>query len=118
MNFVRDSTPYSVDPPYAADILSENTRPHETIRVVTDSSGAPIARVAVEAASPELIAGARKATTDNNGQYRVTDLRPRTYSVTFSVAGFSTLRRTGITLTASSPSASMQLCRWARLSRN
>ena len=39
--------------------------------------------------------------TDTNGQYRIEDLRPGAYVVTFSLAGFSTVRREGIELTGS-----------------
>ncbi len=69
--------------------------------IVTDSSGAALAGVTVEAASPALIEGARKTTTDGSGQYRIVDLRPGAYSVTFTNAGFTSLKRAGISLTAS-----------------
>jgi hypothetical protein len=69
--------------------------------VVTDPSGASLAGVTIEVASPQLIEGTRTTTTDGSGQFRVVNLRPGTYSVTFTYAGFNTLRREGITLTAS-----------------
>jgi hypothetical protein len=43
----------------------------------------------------------RTAVTDGTGQYRVEDLRPGTYAVTFSLTGFSTLKREGVELTGS-----------------
>ena len=55
--------------------------------------------VTVEAASPVLIEKVRSVTTDATGQYRVVDLRPGTYSVTFSLPGFKTVKRDGIELT-------------------
>jgi hypothetical protein len=67
--------------------------------VVTDSSGAVIPGVTVEAASPALIEKVRSVITDNAGRYSIVDLRPGTYSLTFSLAGFNTLRREGIVLT-------------------
>ncbi|HVH28733.1 MAG TPA: carboxypeptidase regulatory-like domain-containing protein [Vicinamibacterales bacterium] len=67
--------------------------------VVRDSSGAVLPGVTVEAASPVLIEKVRSVVTDDTGQYRVVDLRPGTYSVTFSLPGFSTVRREGIELT-------------------
>ncbi len=69
--------------------------------VVKDSSGAVIPGVTVEAASPALIEKVRSVTTDTSGQYRIIDLRPGTYTVTFSLAGFSAVKREGIELTGS-----------------
>jgi hypothetical protein len=66
---------------------------------VRDTSGAVLPGVTVEAASPALIEKVRVATTDGNGQYRITELRPGPYTVTFSLPGFSTVKRDGITLT-------------------
>ena len=60
---------------------------------VTDSSGALLPGVTVEAASPALIEKVRSAVTDGNGRYRIEDLRPGTYSVTFTLPGFSTVKR-------------------------
>ncbi|PYR05935.1 MAG: hypothetical protein DMG00_20385 [Acidobacteria bacterium] len=67
--------------------------------VVRDSSGALIPGVTVEATSPALIEKVRSATTDSQGLYRIVDLRPGTYTVVFTLTGFSTLRRNGIELT-------------------
>ena len=72
--------------------------------VVKDASGAVLPGVTVEAASPDLIEKVRSAVTDGTGQYRVVDLRPGTYSVTFSLAGFSTVKRDGIVLTGTATS--------------
>jgi hypothetical protein len=49
--------------------------------------------VTVEAASPALIEKVRTATTDGNGQYQIVNLPPGTYSVTFTLPGFSTVKR-------------------------
>src|ERR1044072_2444286 len=67
--------------------------------VVRDASGAVLPGVTVEAASPALIEKVRSAVTDGSGQYRIVDLRPGEYSVTFSLTGFSTVKRDGIELT-------------------
>ena len=67
--------------------------------VVRDTSGAVIPGVTVEAASPALIEKIRSVTTDSQGLYRIVDLRPGPYSVTFTLPGFSTFRRDGIELT-------------------
>ena len=66
---------------------------------VKDSSGAVLPGVAVEATSPALIEKVRAAVTDGTGQYRIEDLRPGTYTVTFTLQGFSTVKREGIELT-------------------
>jgi hypothetical protein len=69
--------------------------------VARDTSGGVLPGVTVEAASPALIEKVRSVVTDDTGQYRIVDLRPGTYSVTFSLPGFSTVRRDGIELTGS-----------------
>jgi len=68
---------------------------------VRDTSGAILPGVTVEAASPELIEKVRTASTDNTGQYRIENLRPGTYAVTFSLAGFNTSKREGVELAGS-----------------
>jgi hypothetical protein len=67
--------------------------------VVKDTSGAVLPGVTVEASSPALIEAVRTVTTDEAGQFRIVDLRPGTYAVVFTLAGFSTVRREGIELT-------------------
>jgi hypothetical protein len=67
--------------------------------VVKDASGGVLPGVTVEAASPVLIEKVRSVVSDDTGQYRIIDLRPGTYSVTFSLPGFSSVRREGIELT-------------------
>ena len=57
--------------------------------VVKDASGAVLPGVTVEAASPALIEKVRTVVTDGQGQYKIVDLRPGTYSVTFTLPGFS-----------------------------
>jgi hypothetical protein len=68
---------------------------------VRDASGAVLPGVTVEAASPALIEKVRSALTDGTGQYRILDLRPGTYTVTFTLTGFSPVKREGIELTGS-----------------
>jgi hypothetical protein len=69
--------------------------------VVRDASGAVLPGVTVEAASPALIEKVRTVTTDDAGQYRIEQLRTGTYTVTFSLPGFTTVKRDGIELTGS-----------------
>ena len=65
---------------------------------VRDTSGAILPGVTVEAASEALIEKTRTATTDSTGQYRIIDLRPGTYVLTFTLPGFSTVKREKIEL--------------------
>jgi carboxypeptidase family protein len=68
--------------------------------VVKDATGAVLPGVTVEAASPALIERVRSVVTDGEGLYKVADLRPGTYSVSFTLPGFSIVRREGIDLSA------------------
>src|SRR5437867_3765208 len=68
---------------------------------VRDSSGAVLPGVTVEAASPALIERARSAITDDTGQYRIIDLQTGTYTLTFSLNGFSTVKRVDIDVAGS-----------------
>src|SRR5262245_60995545 len=69
--------------------------------VVRDTSGAVLPGVTVEAASPALIEKVRSVVTDGTGQYRIENLRPGTYTVTFALTGFSTLKRDGVEMSGS-----------------
>ena len=69
--------------------------------VVRDASGAVLPGVTVEATSPVLIERSREVVTDGSGQFRIVDLRPGTYTVVFTLTGFSTVRREGIELSGS-----------------
>lgn len=68
--------------------------------IVRDESGGVLPGVTVEAASPVLIEKVRTAVSDGEGRYSITDLRPGTFTVTFSLAGFNTFIRDGVGLTA------------------
>jgi hypothetical protein len=68
---------------------------------VKDSSGAVLPGVTVEASSDALIEKTRAVVTDGTGQFKIVDLRPGTYAVTFSLTGFSSVKREGIELTGS-----------------
>ena len=67
--------------------------------VVRDTSGAVLPGVTVEAASDVLIEKARTAVTDNTGRYQIVDLRAGRYVVSFTLPGFSTVKREGVELT-------------------
>ena len=69
--------------------------------VVRDASGAVLPGVTVEASSPALIEKARSAVTDGSGLYRITDLPPGTYSVSYMLPGFTKVVREGLRLSGS-----------------
>jgi len=69
--------------------------------VVKDASGAVLPGVTVEASSTALIEKTRTAVTDAQGAYKIVDLRPGIYALTFSLGGFNTFKRDGIDLPSS-----------------
>jgi hypothetical protein len=66
--------------------------------IVKDTSGAVLPGVSVEASSDALIEKSRASITDGSGQYKIVDLRPGVYTVTFTLGGFQTLKREGVEL--------------------
>ncbi len=66
--------------------------------IVRDTSGAVLPGVTVEATSPALIEGSKADVTDSRGQYRIVDLRPGVYTVTFSLPGFKQVRQEKVEL--------------------
>src|SRR5438093_4860040 len=61
--------------------------------VVRDTSGAVMPGVRVEAASEALIERSRTDSTNEYGRYTIVDVRPGLYTMTFTLEGFSTVRR-------------------------
>ena len=68
--------------------------------LVTDAQGAVLPGTTVEASSPALIEGVRTVVSDGQGRYNIINLRPGTYSVTFTLVGFSTVVRENVVLVA------------------
>jgi Carboxypeptidase regulatory-like domain len=68
--------------------------------VVRDASGAVLPGVTVTATSPVLIEKERVGVTDGEGRFALTQLRPGVYKVTFTLTGFNTVVREGISLNA------------------
>ena len=68
--------------------------------IVKDATGAVLPGVTVEASSPALIEQVRSASTDANGAYKIENLRPGVYVLTFSLPGFSTVKREGVELSS------------------
>jgi len=90
-------TAFVLVPPVAA---AQSSTTGAIAGVVRDASGAVIPGVTVEASSPALIEKVRVVVTDAEGLYRIVELRPGTYAVTFTLPGFTTVRREGIVLNA------------------
>src|SRR5688500_11103259 len=83
---------------FAGPVLAQSTT--GTIAgSVKDTTGAALPGVTVEASSPALIEKVRTVVTDGAGQYKIVDLRPGDYAVTFSLTGFSSAKREGVTIT-------------------
>ncbi len=66
---------------------------------VKDATGGVLPGVTVEASSPALIEKTRVATTDGAGEFKIVSLPPGAYTISFSLTGFSSVRREGIVLT-------------------
>jgi hypothetical protein len=71
------------------------------VGVVRDQSGGVLPGATVEISSPALIGGVQSVVTDGQGQYRVVDLRPGTYTISCTLPGFQTVRIEDVTLRAS-----------------
>src|SRR4051812_40740292 len=81
-----------------AAVFAQTTSTGAIAGVVRDATGAVLPGVTVEAASPALIEKVRTVVTDAQGNYKIVDLRPGSYVVTFALPGFSTVKREGIEL--------------------
>jgi hypothetical protein len=68
--------------------------------VVRDSSGAVLPGVTVEVSSPALIEKVRAGVTDGQGEYKIISLTPGVYTVTFTLPGFSVIKREGLEVSA------------------
>jgi len=85
-------------------LLSTSVLAQATASIVgtaKDASGAVLPGVVVEVSSPVLIEKTRSVVTNGAGQYAVESLRAGTYTVTFTLTGFSTVKREGVELTGS-----------------
>ena len=68
---------------------------------VKDTTGAVLPGVTVEAASPALIEKVRAAVTDGSGRYRIESVPPGSYTVTFSLTGFTPVTREDLIVSGS-----------------
>ena len=85
-----------VSAPLAASAQTSNA---SILGRVVDESGAILPGVTVTATSPALQVPSVVAVTDTNGEYRITPLPIGTYSVTYELTGFETIRRAEVRLT-------------------
>src|SRR5690242_17177168 len=60
---------------------------------VHDASGAVMAGVSVEASSAALIERSRSVVTNSEGRYAIVDVRPGSYTMTFTLTGFNTVKQ-------------------------
>src|SRR5262245_23915893 len=84
---------------FALFVLPHFAAAQSIVGVVKDNTGSVLPGVNVEAASPSLIEKVRTVVTDGSGQYRVENLAPGVYSVTYTLPGFSTVKRDGVEVT-------------------
>ncbi len=71
-----------------------------TIRgTVSDETGAILPGVTMDIESPALIGGVQRMSTAESGAYHFPTLAPGTYTATFSMRGFQTIRREEIIVT-------------------
>ena len=65
---------------------------------VTDAQGAVLPGVTITAASPALL-GQQTTVTSETGNYRFPAVPPGTYTISYELAGFNTVKREGIQIT-------------------
>ena len=78
---------------YFTALVPETLAQSRFTGLVRDQSGAVLPGVSVEASSPALIEKSRSTVTDERGTYKIIDLRPGNYSLTFTLPGFKTVMR-------------------------
>jgi hypothetical protein len=83
---------------FSSSVWAQSVASGSISGVVRDESGAVLPGVTVEAESPALIEKVRSAVTDGQGIYRIVDLRPGVYAVSFTLPGFNPMRREGVEL--------------------
>ena len=81
-----------------ASLIPGLARAQQIGGTVTDSTGALLPGVTVEARSPALIEQVRTVVTNDAGQYLIVALETGVYTVTFTLPGFRTVVREGVRL--------------------
>src|SRR5436190_24386446 len=84
-----------------ADVFAQGAVQASMTGLARDTSGAVLPGVTVEASSDVLIEKVRAAITDDTGRFRIVNLPPGTYAVTFTLTGFTSVRREGVELAGS-----------------
>jgi hypothetical protein len=80
-------------------IWAQSSQSASMVGKVTDESGGAMPGVTVTLKSPQLQVPQMTAVTGTDGDYRILDLPPGTYSVQFELSGFQTALYTDIRLT-------------------
>ena len=70
--------------------------------VVNEKSGAVLPGVTVEVENPTLIEKPRRTVADSMGHFQLTDVPAGTYTATFSLPGFRTVKHEGVEVLAGS----------------
>ena len=79
--------------------IGQSSQSASLVGRVTDESGGAMPGVTVTVKSPQLQVPQLNAVTGVDGDYRLLDLPPGTYSIGFELSGFQTQLRTDVHLT-------------------
>src|SRR5438874_2315570 len=80
-------------------VWAQSAQSARLVGKVTDESGGAMPGVTITVKSPALQVGQLTAVTGVDGDYRILELPPGVYSVTFELSGFQTSARTDVHLT-------------------
>ena len=79
-------------------LLAQAVQTSSLTGTVKDSTGAVLPGVTVNVSSPQQVGGVQTSVTDSQGVYRFPALRPGTYEMETTLAGFKTVKRSDIVL--------------------
>src|SRR4051812_15294589 len=82
----------------ATPLLAQAVQTSTLTGTVKDSTGAVLPGVTVNVSSPQQVGGVQTSVTDAQGVYRFPALRPGTYLMDVSLAGFKTVKQSDIKL--------------------
>jgi outer membrane receptor protein involved in Fe transport len=82
----------------ATPLLAQAVQTSTLTGLVKDTTGAVLPGVTVSVSSPQQVGGVQTSVTDSQGSYRFPALRPGTYQMEVTLAGFKTVKQTDIQL--------------------